>query len=137
MKNKNQRKFNEDNYKKISNELIKNSNLSKEDLLSKFNCTENGLNSTEVEKRIEKYGFNEINENKKDSIFMQFIKSFMNYFNLVLVLIAIISYFTNVVLVAPGQASWSQIIIIIVLILVSGIISFTQEFKSGLAAEEA
>ena len=34
MKNKNQRKFNEDNYKKISNELIKNSNLSKEDLLS-------------------------------------------------------------------------------------------------------
>ncbi|MFR5266110.1 magnesium-translocating P-type ATPase [Clostridium sp.] len=136
MKNKNQRKFNEDNYKKISNELIKNSNLSKEDLLSKFNCTENGLNSTEVEKRIEKYGFNEINENKKDSIFMQFIKSFMNYFNLVLVLIAIISYFTNVVLVAPGQASWSQIIIIIVLILVSGIISFTQEFKSGLAAEE-
>lgn len=136
MKNKNQRKFNEENYKKISNELIKNSNLPKEDLLRKFSSTTNGLSSTEVEKRIEKYGLNAVNESKKDSVLMQFIKSFMNYFNLVLVLIAIISYFTDVVLVPPGQASWSQIIIIVVLILVSGIISFAQEFKSGLAAEE-
>lgn len=135
MKNKNQRKFNEDGYKKISNDILENSKLSKKDLFLKFDSSNAGLNDSEVSKRIETYGLNESAKEHKDSIIVQFTKSFMNYFNLVLVLIAIISYFTNVALVPASQASWSQIIIIIALIFVSGIISFTQEFKSGLAAE--
>lgn len=135
MKNKNQRKFNEDGYKKISNNILENSKLSKQDLFLKFDSSDAGLNDSEVSKRIETYGLNESAKEHKDSIIVQFAKSFMNYFNLVLVLIAIISYFTNVALVPASQASWSQIIIIIALIFVSGIISFTQEFKSGLAAE--
>ena len=40
------------------------------ELFAKLNSSENGIKETEAEKRIQKYGYNEIIEKKKSPIFL-------------------------------------------------------------------
>ena len=53
--------------------------LSKEELFNKFNTSENGLNNTEADSRIENFGYNEILSGKKKSYLKEEIK-FIRFF---------------------------------------------------------
>ena len=48
-----------------------------------------------------------------------------------LVLLAIFSALTNVAMVDPGDESWATVIIITIMVLISGILRFVQETRSG------
>ena len=55
------------------------------------------------------------------------------HFTVILLVIAVISLFTNVILAKPGEADPTTSIIIVVLVAVSGTIRFVQEMKSDKA----
>ena len=60
-----------------------------------------------------------------------FAGAFINPFTVVLVLLAIFSALTNVAMVDPGDESWATVIIITIMVLISGILRFVQETRSG------
>lgn len=104
--------------------------------LKNLNYDENGLESEEARKRLSIYGFNEITHEKADPWYIQLIKSFINPFNVVLMLLAVISFIMDVVLAEPGEQSWEAVIIISTMVTLSGILRFIQEFRSNKAAEK-
>lgn len=85
-----------------------------------------GLTSREAEERIRKYGLNKLPEKKKISVVTLFFKQFKNPLIYILFAAFFISLFT---------AHWVDAIIIAVVIYVSSVIGFFQEYKAGQALE--
>ncbi|MGL5416211.1 MAG: magnesium-translocating P-type ATPase [Clostridium sp.] len=129
------REFNQESFNRIQKEIHKNSETSNDVLFKKFNTSLDGLSKSQAKKNVLEYGENDTRANKKEPVVLQFLKSFINPFVAVLLIIAIITYLTNVVFVPKSQESWSQIYIIAFLIVLGGTIQFTQEYRSEKAAE--
>ena len=132
---KKKKEFDQEYFNRVSLKIHENSEFSNNELLEKFNTSIDGLSESQIKKNITKYRKNDTNLKKDKPMIVQFSKAFINPFALVLVIIAIISYLTGVVFVPKNQQSWSQIYIIVFLILTGGIIKFTQEYRSGKAAK--
>ena len=64
------------------------------------------------------------------------LDAFINPFSLVLITLVTVSYFTDIILVDASQRSYTSIIIVLVMILLGGILSFTQEYRSSKASEK-
>ncbi|MCL1861054.1 MAG: magnesium-translocating P-type ATPase [Proteobacteria bacterium] len=107
----------------------------KEILFNKLGTTLEGLNEALVDDAREKFGNNRVTHGKKDSLFKRICKAFINPFTAILSGLAAVSIFTDIVLVAPGEADPMAVIIILTMVLVSGILRFVQETRSGHAAE--
>ncbi|WP_415297013.1 magnesium-translocating P-type ATPase [Clostridium perfringens] len=120
----------------INERLIKSSKMSKENLLKEMKNTLNGYSKEEVERRIRKYGKNVISHEKGDSVLKRLIESFINPFTVVLFILAIIAAFTDIILQAPKDRSYSTVVIIITMVTISGILKFVQESKSNNSAEK-
>ena len=75
---------------------------------------EKGLNSEKVESHKVKYGLNELQEAKKDSLLKKFIAQFKDFSIIVLIIAAIVS---GVVGIAEGEGITDTIIILIVVLL--------------------
>lgn len=80
-----------------------------------------GLSKKEVEKRKEKFGLNEIKEDKKISKIDLFINQFKNPLILMLIIASIVSFIVGDI---------TNGIIILIIILISSMLSMVQEFKS-------
>ena len=120
----------------INERLIKASKMSKENLLKEMKNTLNGYSKEEGERRIRKYGKNVISHEKGDSVLKRLIESFVNPFTVVLFILAIISAFTDIILQAPKDRSYSTVVIIITMVTISGILKVVQEIKSNNSAEK-
>ncbi|MGL4989473.1 MAG: HAD-IC family P-type ATPase [Cetobacterium sp.] len=94
-----------------------------------------GLSENVIDKKIQKYGINEIVKEKQKPIYIQFLLAFVNPFNSILFVLAIMSLFTDIVLVHKKEKSWVSIVLILSLILVSSLIKFFQEYKSSKTAQ--
>ena len=92
-----------------------------------------GLNDAQIEESIQKYGYNKLNEAKKDRKIVKFFKSFLTLFNIILFTIAIldgfISYFfpdsendKNTFYITP--------LILFTIIIVSSLITYKENLKS-------
>lgn len=104
------------------------------EVLEALGTSVNGLNEEQVEMLRETYGENKITKAKEDSIWKKIYESIINPFTVILLVIAVVSLFTNVILAKPGEADPTTSIIIVVLVIVSGAIRFVQEMKSDEAA---
>jgi len=100
--------------------------LPEDEFLSRLNTSANGLTVEEAEKRLEVYGSNEIVSKKRVPPFLEFLFHFKSPVTIILTIAAIISGFV-------GDALDAGIIILIVLVSVS--LDFTQEYRAGRAAE--
>jgi len=116
-------------------DLFRAARLSTEEIFQEYQTNEAGIEQEEAEKRLEKYGWNEITHDRAPAWYVQLIEAFMNPFIGVLAIIALISLFTDVVLAAPGEKDYSTLLVILVMIGVSSLIRFWQEFRSNKAAE--
>ena len=116
-------------------DLFRAARLSTEEIFQEYQTNEAGIEQEEAEKRLEKYGWNEITHDRAPAWYVQLIEAFMNPFIGVLAIIALISMFTDVVLAAPGEKDYSTLLVILVMIGVSSLIRFWQEFRSNKAAE--
>ncbi|MGL4977680.1 MAG: magnesium-translocating P-type ATPase [Cetobacterium sp.] len=94
-----------------------------------------GLSENVIDKKIQKYGINEIVKEKQKPIYIQFLLAFVNPFNSILFVLAIMSLFTDIVLVHKKEKSWVSIVLILSMILVSSLIKFFQEYKSSKTAQ--
>lgn len=127
------------NFKKISSIASKLSEMSIKDvskILDELNTSSKGISQEESEKRLEKYGLNEITYDKAKPWYVYLGKAFIDPFVLVLVVIAIVSLLTDVVFAHPEEKSWMTFIIIITLIIISAVIRFVQEFKSKIESDK-
>ncbi len=95
--------------------------------------TELGLTAEEAQERIEKYGENKIVLNRTNTRLRRLAEAFINPFNLVLITIACVTIFTDVV--SSVKPDYLTVFIILFLILVSSMVSFFQSEKSNAAAE--
>jgi Mg2+-importing ATPase len=99
-------------------------------------ATEFGLTEQQVEERLEKFGSNEVVHEKAPAWYIQFIQAFITPFNAVLVLIATTSFIIDIVLTSPANRDYKTVIVVGVMIILSSVIRFWQEFRSNLAAEK-
>ena len=92
---------------------------------------EKGLSKEKVEERQEKYGFNELQQVAKKSLFQRFLEQFKDFSIIVLIIAAIVS---GIVGVLQGEGITDTIIILIVVI-VNAIIGVAQESKAEKSLE--
>ena len=105
-------------------------------ILNELHSSLDGLSAEEAHDRLKHYGKNEIAHEKPPAWYIQLFKSFVNPFILILVVIGLTSYFTDVIFTPVAERNWSEVIIITIMILISAILRFWQEFRSQRAAEE-
>ncbi len=104
--------------------------------LSTLETTLDGLSYQEYNHRIKKYGANEIAHEKPSPWYIQLAKAFINPFIIILLLIGLASLFTDVILKPITDRNWNEVIIIVIMVLVSAVLRFWQEFRSQNAAEK-
>lgn len=107
-----------------------------EELIKDLNSTEHGMNEATVLKSREKFGSNVITHGKKDSIFKKIVSAFINPFTAILFALAVVSAFTDIVFAETGEANPMTVIIIITMVIISGLLRFIQEARSGNAAQK-
>ena len=91
----------------------------------------NGLDNEHVKEKIEKYGFNELESKKKESIFVKFLKQFKDFMIIILIIAAIVSAFIGV---QEGEG-FTDSIIIMVVVIVNAVIGVIQENKAEKSLE--
>ena len=101
-------------------------NYSVNKTLDEFKTSEKGLSQQDAEQRLEKYGLNEIKEEKKISVFQMFFSQFKS--SLIIILLAAI-----ILTLIIGEYADSALITIIVI--VNALLGFAQEYKAEKSIE--
>lgn len=107
--------------------------LTAEELLTRLSATQAGLTSEEAENRQDEFGKNVITIGNKNTALRRLREAVVNPFNVILLLIAVISYFTDVV--ASSKPDYLTVIIILSLVFLSSLVAFVQSQRSNAAAE--
>ena len=99
-----------------------------------FHTSEEGLTEEQAECSRDEFGKNQVTQGKKEPLWKRIAGAFINPFTVVLLVLAVVSAVTDIVLAAPGEENPITVIIITALVLFSGILRFVQETRSGNAA---
>ena len=110
--------------------------MSTADAMASFGVTPSGLTPEAVEGSREINGRNVIVRERRETTAEKLIKAFVSPFTFVLVLLACISFFTDVFVMPSGQKDPSASIIILVMVAISGAMSFVQSVRSSSAADK-
>jgi Mg2+-importing ATPase len=102
---------------------------------SYFETSRNGLNDEEVETRRKEYGTNEVTHERRDKGLVMFIKTFINPFIGILMALALVSIVIDVWMAAPNERDWTTVLIISTMVMISAVLRFSQEWKSGMASD--
>lgn len=105
---------------------------SQEALFSLTASGRQGISVAEAAERLEKYGRNVITSDAERGVLGRLVQSVVNPFNVILFLVAAITFITDVVLAETPD--YTTAAILLALILVSGAIAFFQKEQSGAAA---
>ena len=97
-------------------------------VFNELNTRQGGLTEDEANKRLEKYGANNLKEKKKESLFIKFIKQFNDFMIIVLIIAAIIS---AIVAKTNGSGDYIDSIIIIAIVIFNLLVSFSPSLKDG------
>lgn len=109
-----------------------------EEIYSELKTSRKGLSEETVELNREEFGDNKVSKHKKKSLVRKIAEAFVNPFTLILIGLAFVSAFTDIIIpLRDGeQANPITVIIILVMVLSSGILRFVQEAKSDNAADK-
>ena len=114
--------------------LLELSSLDNKDLYARYETDDEGLDPIQASDRLEKYGRNIIDFGKEKSLAVRIKDAIVNPFNIVLLVVAIITFITDVVL--ADEPSFATFIMLVAVIIISATISFVQEEKSNNAAKK-
>ena len=115
--------------------LIRASLYPEDELLEGYQTGDNGLDESAVEKSASEFGRNVITVGKKNPVARRLVSAFVNPFTIVLMILAGISVFTDIVFAKPEDRSFATVVIITVMVMISGILRFVQETRSGSIAD--
>ncbi|WP_415953933.1 calcium-translocating P-type ATPase, PMCA-type [Methanobrevibacter woesei] len=99
----------------------------KDKILEKFKTSLNGLSSQEARARLEKYGPNELKEEKKKHPIVLFLLQFADVLILLLIVAAIAAYFVGDVI---------DTCVILIVVILNAVIGFIQEYRAEKAMEK-
>ena len=124
----------EEKIKIIENEIANNSKLEEAELLKKFNTSREGISKVNLDDLFEEYGINTVEVGKKKNWVTRLKDAIVNPFNVVLIIVGIITFITDVVI--SSSPDYATSILICMIVTVSTIISYYQETKSDNAANK-
>lgn len=119
-----------------SKKLIEYSKMETKNLFRELGTSIKGLNESNVKDLSDEYGENVISHEKPDSVFKRIFDAFVNPFTIILFVFAIISFFTDILLVPVEQRDITAVVIIIVMVTISGVLHFIQEERSNNSVEK-
>ena len=105
-----------------------------EEFLKENNFKKRGLTSADAVSNLNKYGKNIMKQKKPKKWYNYFFESLFSTFNLILLGIALVLFYTDVILSDPP--SYANISVILILILVSTFLEFFEVYRSNKAAEK-
>ena len=105
-------------------------------LLIRYDNSIAGYDEDDVEEMREEHGSNIITQRNEDTLFKRFVSAFINPFSVVLLILAAVSVFTDIIYTEPGEADFTAVIIIMTMVIVSGLLRFVQELRSNNAAKQ-
>ncbi len=106
--------------------------LSAEDVIAEQKTSPEGLTGKEAAERLEKYGPNRLREEKKPSLVKRFLDQLKDPMLLILLAAAAVSAVTGM---ASGEQQWTEVIIIVAVVLLNAILGVIQESKAEAAIE--
>lgn len=105
-------------------------------LCRNLGTTLQGLPEQAVEEMRQRYGSNVFKENGQDSIHRRVIRAFFNPFHIILLILALVSIVTDVLMASDFARNASTATIILSMILISGVIRLIQEMRAKRAADQ-
>ena len=105
-----------------------------EDLYSSLSVTPNGLTTEQVEELQDEYGKNIITTGTSNTLWHRIREAVINPFNIVLLVIAAITLFTDVIY--ASKPDFLTVGIILALVALSSVVAFVQNQRSNAAAEK-
>lgn len=95
-----------------------------------------GLSQTQIESMREMYGVNSFSGQKNDTMLPRLRRAFINPFNIILLVLGMISLATDVVLASDFARNATTAVIIFSMILISGTIRLIQEIRAKNASKQ-
>ena len=112
--------------------MINYYNFDIEEVLTKLETNENGLNDEEVKNRLQKYGKNKLIITNKQSKIKKFLCQFKDIMIIILILSSIVSFILSII----NNESFTDSIIILLIVIINAIVGYIQELKADKALEE-
>ena len=107
-----------------------------EEILKQYGTPRDGLTPEQADRSQETYGTNILTYGKREHVAKRLFLAFINPFTVILLALAAISAFTDIVLAEPGDRNYATVLIIAAMVLISGTLRFVQETRSGNVAEK-
>lgn len=106
--------------------------LPHDEFLSKMNFLKTGLTTDYAKISLQKNGPNELKSAKEKKWYNYFFDSLFSPFNIILLGIMLVLFYTDVIL--QENSNYSNIIVILILVSASTLLEFSQEYRSNKAA---
>lgn len=119
--------------------VLKLQNASKQDesfVYAVMESSEDGITKVTADERRLKFGRNEIQHQKAPGWYVQLLRSFLNPFIYILLAIALVSFVIDVWLPPASEHDYKTVIVVSIMIIVSALLRFVQEYRSNQAAEK-
>ena len=100
--------------------------LSISESLKNLESTQNGLSNLEADKRLKKFGKNELQEPPKDPLWKKFLAQFKDFLIIILI---------GAVIISAVLGEFVDAIAILVILLINAILGFVQEYRAEQALE--
>lgn len=126
--------INIESQKQAEEKLRRLSKISKEELFAELKSSINGLSIVDIDDLLDDYGKNIIDFEENHTLFHKIKEAIINPFNIVLLVVAIITFITDVVIAT--EKDYATFLLIIGTVIISAIISLVQETKSDNAAKQ-
>ena len=118
---------------KLSSRVLDEADKSLEYTLTAVRGNIDGLTATEAANRLIQFGPNEVTHDKPPHALIQLLQAFKNPFVMVLIVLGLVSYVMDVLMAEPGDEDWVKVIILGVMVGLSGLLRFWQEYRSAKA----
>ena len=105
-----------------------------EALLGTLATSPAGLSDAQAAERRQKYGLNIITTGKQNTMMRRLMSALINSFNIILLVIAVITFFTDIVF--TSKPSYMTVLIILFMIVLSSTVAFVQGERSNSAAQK-
>jgi len=136
------------NAKKAAAEALKRTEINKrldyaanndiQTVLEQLGTTMRGLTEEQVDDKYDEFGDNKVTHEKKQPLFKRIWSAFINPFTAILLVLAIVSVITDIIIPirqnVPEDVDFLTVIIILAMVIISGVLRFVQETRSGNAA---
>lgn len=117
--------------------LVESARLPAASSLSSFATSPSGLTEDAAARLRARYGLNEVRHDRPAPALVQFLRTFVNPFILILIFLAVVMVLTDVVFADPEDGpDFTGVVTVGIMVLASVLVRFWQEYRSSQAAEK-